>query len=54
MALSLQDVRADLHDGYVEIGRVARAEPVISDPERRRTLWAWCEAEVTPGPAEAG
>jgi hypothetical protein len=54
-ALALGENHADLHDGYVEMGRVTAAEPVTFDRGRRRELWTWCEAaiDVPAGRAES-
>lgn len=46
VALALGDDHAGLHDGYVEIGHVAHAEPITFDDARRRALWAWLESAV--------
>ena len=46
VALSLGERRRDLHDGYVEMGRVTRAEPVTFDLPRRQALWEWCEQAI--------
>ena len=43
VALALGDNHARLQDGYVEMGRVTRAEPVTFDEASRRALWTWCE-----------
>ncbi|WP_185747310.1 SDR family NAD(P)-dependent oxidoreductase [Humibacillus xanthopallidus] len=43
VSLALGDTHASLRDGYVEIGRVTRAEAITFDPARRRDLWQWCE-----------
>ena len=43
VALALGEDHPDLHDGYVEMGRVTHAEPVTFDPARRQALWDWCE-----------
>ncbi|MGL4176606.1 MAG: SDR family NAD(P)-dependent oxidoreductase [Dermatophilaceae bacterium] len=57
VALALADVHRDLHDGYVEIGRVRAAEPITFDAHRREALWTWCEAASShpaPGPDHRG
>ena len=46
VALALGDAHPALLDGYVEIGRVTRAEAVTFDESRRRELWAWLESAV--------
>ncbi len=46
VALALGDEQRDLHDGYVEMARVTRAEPVTFDMARRRALWDWCERAI--------
>ena len=43
VSLALGETHADLHDGYVEMGRLTRAEPVTFDEGSRRALWTWCE-----------
>ena len=43
VALALGEHHPDLHDGYVEMGRVTPAEPVTFDPARGQALWDWCE-----------
>ena len=47
VALGLGEAHSGLHDGYVEMSRVTRAEPVTFDPDRRRGLWEWCERALT-------
>lgn len=49
VSLALGETHARLHDGYVEMGRVTRAEPVTYDEESRRALWTWCE-QALEGP----
>lgn len=44
--LVMGDVFADLNDGYVEIGRVTRAEAVTFERARRDALWEWLEVAV--------
>jgi NAD(P)-dependent dehydrogenase (short-subunit alcohol dehydrogenase family) len=44
--LAMGDAHADLHDGYVEIGRVTRAESRTFDRERQRELAAWLDHVV--------
>lgn len=44
--LAMADAHASLHDGYVEIGRLTRAEEVTFDESRRRELWQWLEGAV--------
>jgi NAD(P)-dependent dehydrogenase (short-subunit alcohol dehydrogenase family) len=54
--LAMGDAHATLHDGYVEIGRLTRAEAVTFDESRRRELWQWLEgtvAEWLPSGVEA-
>ena len=46
--LALGDRHPDLHDGYVEIDRVTRAESVTFDVRRRAELWDWLERAVAP------
>lgn len=46
VALALGEEHPDVHDGYIEIGRVTRAEAVTFDVERRRALWDWCEQAI--------
>lgn len=46
VALALGEEHRDLHDGYVEMGRVTRAEPVTFDLGRRRAVWDWCEQAI--------
>ena len=46
VALALGEDHRDLHDGYVEMARVTRAEPVTFDMPRRRALWEWCEQAI--------
>ncbi|MFM9877959.1 MAG: SDR family NAD(P)-dependent oxidoreductase [Rhodoglobus sp.] len=46
VALALGDEYPELGDGYVEIGRLTKAEPVTLDLERRRALWEWLESTV--------
>ncbi|MCH8563707.1 SDR family NAD(P)-dependent oxidoreductase [Nesterenkonia sp. YGD6] len=46
VALALGETSPDLHDGYVEMGRVSDAEPVTFDSARRQALWDWCEQTV--------
>jgi len=46
VALALGETRPDLHDAYVEMGRVTRAEPVTFDLARRQALWNWCEKAI--------
>lgn len=41
--LALGDTHADLRDGYVEIGRVTRAEAITFDEARQADLWDWLE-----------
>ncbi|GAA1699393.1 SDR family NAD(P)-dependent oxidoreductase [Microcella alkalica] len=48
VALALGDANADLHDGYVEIGRLTKAEEVTFDGERQQELWTWLEDAVAP------
>ncbi|MHC5794884.1 SDR family NAD(P)-dependent oxidoreductase [Lacisediminihabitans sp. FW035] len=43
---ALGDTFPSLNDGYVEIGRLARAEPVTFAIERRVALWEWLEHAV--------
>lgn len=53
--LALGDAHPRLHDGYVEIGRLTRAEDVTFDQERQTQLWDWLEsatAEYVPHPQE--
>lgn len=44
--LAMADAHPTLHDGYVEIGRITRAEAVTFDEARRRELWTWLESAV--------
>ncbi len=44
--LAMGDRHAGLHDGYIEIGRLTRAEPATYDEERRAALWGWLERAV--------
>lgn len=44
--LAMGDRHADVNDGYVEIGRLTRAERVTFDAQRRAELWAWLEQAV--------
>ncbi|MBG6224871.1 NAD(P)-dependent dehydrogenase (short-subunit alcohol dehydrogenase family) [Arthrobacter sp. CAN_A2] len=44
--LALGNAHGSLNDGYVEIGRVTRAEPVTFATDRRERLWAWLEDAV--------
>lgn len=50
--LALGDAHPDLHDGYVEIGRVTRAEAVTFDDARQSALWDWLEHATEPHSAE--
>ncbi len=54
VAFALGDTFADLHDGYVEIGKRTAAEPVTFDTARQRELVDWLDAETAdyvPGAA---
>jgi len=44
--LAMGDAHTELHDGYVEIGRLTKAEQVTFDQARRQDLWTWLEAAV--------
>lgn len=46
--LALGDNFPNLHDGYVEIARLTRAEPITYSRERRDALWEWLESKVRP------
>lgn len=46
--LALGDAHPRLHDGYVEIGRLTKAEAVTFDVDRRRMLWSWLEDAIAP------
>lgn len=48
VALALGDAHADVHDGYIEIGRLTQAEPVTFDADRQQQLWQWLEQTVAP------
>ncbi|WP_104164581.1 hypothetical protein [Arthrobacter sp. SX1312] len=55
--LALGDAHGSLNGGYVEIGRVTRAEPVTFATDRRERLWTWLEdavEEYLPTYAAAG
>ncbi|MFE7843656.1 SDR family NAD(P)-dependent oxidoreductase [Microbacterium sp. NPDC057407] len=55
VALALGDAHPALHDGYVEIGRLTRAEDVTFDAQRQAQLWEWLEAATAayvPHPQE--
>ena len=54
VALALGDTHPGLHDGYIEMGRVTRAEATTLDPDRRRALWAWCEQALAARSREQG
>ncbi|WP_247828910.1 SDR family NAD(P)-dependent oxidoreductase [Arthrobacter antioxidans] len=44
--LALGDAHGALNGGYVEIGRVTRAEAATFAADRRERLWAWLEGAV--------
>ena len=46
--LALGDTFADLHDGYVEIGKLTQAEPITDDVERQRQLVQWLDEAIAP------
>lgn len=46
--LALGDAHANVHDGYIEIGRLTRAEEITFDAPRQQQLWEWLENEVAP------
>jgi NAD(P)-dependent dehydrogenase (short-subunit alcohol dehydrogenase family) len=46
--LALGDTFADLHDGYVEIGKLERAEAVTFDADRQQQLTAWLDETIAP------
>jgi NAD(P)-dependent dehydrogenase (short-subunit alcohol dehydrogenase family) len=52
--LALGETHPRLHDGYVEMGRVTRAEAVTFDPDRRRAVWEWCERALARRAPRAG
>ncbi|MBX9718791.1 MAG: hypothetical protein K2X36_08110, partial [Microbacteriaceae bacterium] len=52
--LALGDTFADLHDGYIEIGKRTEVEPVTFDAERQGELVDWLDAAIAdyiPGAA---
>ncbi len=51
--LVLGDTHGGLHDGYIEIGKLTKAEPVTFDADRQRELITWLDDAVAPftGPA---
>lgn len=46
--LALGDAHADVHDGYIEIGRLTRAEPVTAEATRQKQLVAWLDEAIAP------
>ncbi len=48
VALALGDQHPTLHNGYVEVDRVTRAEAVTFDAARRAELRAWLDPAVAP------
>lgn len=46
--LALGDAHADVHDGYIEIGRLTQAEQVTDDAVRQRELIDWLDASIQP------
>ncbi len=46
VALAMGDAHQALQDGYIEIGRITRAEPVTFDRSRRRELWSGLESAI--------
>jgi len=46
--LALGDAHPDVHDGYIEIGKLTQAERVTYDPQRQRELMTWLDATIAP------
>ncbi|MER3386614.1 MAG: hypothetical protein RIC81_05350 [Microcella pacifica] len=46
--LALGDTFADLHDAYIEIGKLTAAEPVTFDADRQGVLIEWLDASIAP------